>query len=141
MFRSFAVGFVGASAVVVLALAVWLRTEVREERGLSWGGQVYTYHREFNEYLRPRGLSYATWAARHPGAARWERTAVDFGPFTLRASTDTREAWLERLPFAASGLLLVIGGALLLLTGVSRFRDRLSGAARRRQQLRESPQA
>jgi hypothetical protein len=139
--RSFAFGFVGASAVVVLALVVWLGTEVREERGLLWGGQVYTYHREFNGYLKPKGLSYTTWAARHPRAARWERTEVDFGPFTLRASTDTREAWLARLPLAASGLLLAIGGTLLLFSLVSRFHDRRRRAARRRQLLRESPQA
>ena len=40
MFRSFAFGFVGASAVVVLALLVWLGTDVREERGLLWGDHV-----------------------------------------------------------------------------------------------------
>ena len=131
MLRPFALGFVGASAVVVLALAVWLGTDVREERGLLWRPRL-TYHREFNDYLKPKGLSYKTWAARHPGAARWERTAVDFGPFTLRASTDTREAWLARLPLAASGLLLAIGVTLLLLSGVSRFYGRLSRAARRR---------
>ena len=139
MFRSFAFGFVGASAVVVLALVVWLGTDVREERGLLWGDHVYTYHREFNDYLKPKGLSYKTWAARHPGAARWERTEVDFGPFTLRASTDTREAWLARLPLAASALLLAIGGTLLLFSVGPRFHDRL--AARRRQRLRGSPQA
>ena len=141
MFRSFAFGFVGASAVVVLALAVWLGTDVREERGLLWGGHVYTYHREFNDYLKPKGLSYKTWAARHPGAARWERTEVDFGPFTLRASTDTREAWLARLPLAASALLLAIGATLLLFSVGPRLHDRLRRAARRRQRLRGSPQA
>ena len=138
MFRSFAFGFVGASAVIVLALVVWLKTEVREERGLRWGDQVYTHHREFNDYLKPKGLSYKTWAARHPGAARWDRTEVSLGPYTLRASTDTREAWLARLPLAASGLLFAIGGALLLVNVVSRFPNRLRRAARRRQLLRES---
>ena len=125
MFRSFAFGFVAANIVVVLALVIWLGTEVREERGLLWGGQVYTTHREFNEYLKPRGLSYRTWADRHPGSARWDRTEVDFGPYTLRASTDTREAWLARLPLAAGGLLLAIGATLLLFGLVSRFHGRL----------------
>jgi hypothetical protein len=121
VFRSATFGFVGASVVALLAIVLWLETGVKEERGLLWGGHVYTQHRDFNEYLRPKGLSYATWADRHPGAARWERTAVSFGPFTLRASTDTREAWLKRLPLAAIGLLLVIGAMLLLFSLVSRF--------------------
>ena len=141
LMKSFAVGFVGASAVMVLAVVVWLGTEVKEERGLVWGDRVYTYHRDFNGYLKPKGLSYKNWAARHPGAARWDRTKLVVGPFSLQASTDTREAWLARLPLVGGGLLFAIGGTLLVVFLVSRFRDRLRRAAGRRKRFRESPQA
>jgi len=38
--------------------------------GLLWGGKRFSTRREFDAWLRPRGLSYSRWARKHPAGRR-----------------------------------------------------------------------
>jgi hypothetical protein len=125
--RVYALGFFSAVAAVLLVGVLWLGAP-EEESGLLWGDKVYTEKQEFEGYLKSKGLSYKTWEARHSGAAPWEPDEITIGALTLRASTETREAWVVRLPLAALALMLAIGGVLLLL---SRLRSVMPELARR----------
>ena len=118
MLKAYAFGFFGAALAVVLVAVILFGTKSSQEPGLLWGDKVYTTRQEFDAYLKSKGLSYKTWAARYPGAAPWEPDEITIGAITVRASTETREAWVVRLPLAAAGLMLATGCALLLLRGL-----------------------
>jgi hypothetical protein len=126
--RAYALGFVSAAVAVLLVGVLWFGAQSGQDDGLLWGDKVYTSKQEFEGYLKSRGLSYKTWAARHDGAAPWEPDEINIGAITLRASTETREAWVVRLPLAALALMSLTGGALLLL---SRLRSVMPELARR----------
>jgi hypothetical protein len=124
----YALGFFSAAVAVLLVGVLWFGTP-GEDDGLLWGDKVYTSKQEFEGYLKSKGLSYKTWDARHSGAAPWEPDEITIGALTLRASPETREAWVVRLPLATVALMLAIGGVLLLL---SRLRTVMPELARRR---------
>ena len=115
MLRAYVLGFLSASLAVLLVGVLWFGAPQDEERGLLWGDRVYTSRDQFDEYLESRGLSYKTWEARHPGQAPWEPNEITIGAITFRASTETREDWVVRLPLAALALMAGTAGALLLL--------------------------
>lgn len=73
MLKTFAAGFLGAVAGLMVAAAVWFAViQPLDRPGLVWGGSVYNSKQEFNLYLRSKGLIYATWLNRNPGVAPWE---------------------------------------------------------------------
>jgi hypothetical protein len=126
--KAYAFGFFSAAAAVLLVAVIWFGTETSPESGLLWGDKVYTSKQGFEGYLKERGLSYKTWSARHSDGAPWDPNKITIGAITLRASTETREAWVVRLPLAALGLMLATGGTLLLMHGLRSARP---GLARR----------
>jgi hypothetical protein len=127
VWKAYALGFFSAAAAVLLVSVIWFGTgTTSEERGLLWGDTVYTSKYDFEDYLKSKGLSYKTWVARHPGDAPWEPNTITIGAITLRASTETREAWVVRLPLVAIALMLVTGATLLLLRGVRSARPGLA---------------
>lgn len=127
MVRAYVLGFVSATVAVLLAGVLWFGAQSNEDDGLLWGDRVYTSKQEFEGYLKSKGLSYKTWAARHEGAGPWEPDEITIGALTLRASIKDRETWVVRLPLAALALVGMTGGALLLL---SRLRTVLPELAR-----------
>ena len=126
MWKAYAFGFFSAAAAVLLVAVIWFGTETSQDPGLLWGDKVYSSKYEFNDYLKPKGLSYKTWAARHPDGAPWEPNKITIGAITLRASEQTREAWVVRLPLAAIGLMVATGGTLLLLRGLRSAKPRFA---------------
>jgi hypothetical protein len=88
------------SAVVVFATASVVVRLVSDESvpsgtritGLAWGDRVFTSKREFTEFLAARGVLYEEWAARHPGAAPWQRS----GAPARADATDGGEATAQR---------------------------------------------
>src|SRR5829696_5499956 len=105
MGKAYAFGLFSAAVAVLLVAVMWLGTG-RDDRGLLWGDKVYSSKVDFNGYLKSNGLSYKTWAARHVGRAPWEPDELTIGSVTLRMSTQTRDAWVVRLPLAAVMLML-----------------------------------
>jgi hypothetical protein len=125
--RAFAVGFLGAVAGLMVAVAVWLAVVQPFGRpGLVWGGNVYTSKNEFKRYLRSKSLSYATWLKRNPGVAPWEpgRRAA-----TARAGSQTWD-WKRDTLLAVNAVLLATVAATLTAGAVSRSnrRDKSAGA-------------
>lgn len=80
---------------VVLVAGFWYGTQPKE-KGLLWGGAVYTSKEQFNLYLKAKGLSYKTWLARNPGAAPWEPEPVQSA--TARESAKAPPAKQVRRP-------------------------------------------
>jgi hypothetical protein len=115
MFKAYAFGFFSAAAAVLLVAVIWFGTGTTQESGLLWGDKVYTTKQDFDGYLKEKSLSYRTWSARHSNGAPWDPNKITIGAITLRASTETREAWVVRLPLAALGLMLATGATLLLM--------------------------
>ena len=126
MWRAYAFGFFSAAAAVLVVAVVWFGTQTREEPGLLWGNRVYSSKQDFERYLKTKSLSYKTWVARHPGGAPWEPDQITIGAVTLRASTETREAWVVRLPLAALALIMSVAGTLLLLRALRRVTPRVA---------------
>lgn len=127
MWKAYALGFFSAAAPVLLVSVIWFGTGTpSQENGLLWGNKVYTSKYDFEDYLKTKGLSYKTWAARHSDRAPWEPNTFTIGAITLRASTQTREAWVVRLPLVAIALMIVTGGTLLLLRAVRSAKPRLA---------------
>ena len=116
--KAYALGFFSAAAAVLIVAVIWFGTETTQEPGLLWGDKVYTSKKDFDAYLKSKSLTYRTWSARHANGAPWDPNKLTIGAITLRASTQTREAWVVRLPLAALGLMLAAGGTLLLLYGL-----------------------
>src|SRR5215212_8436546 len=58
------------------------------------------------------------WAARHVGRAPWEPDELTIGAITIRMSTQTRDAWVVRIPLAAIALMLLTGLMFLGLQGL-----------------------
>ena len=131
------VAFGSAFLTVLLVAAIWVGTRPTHEPepGLVWGGTVYTTKEEFNGYLKSKGLSYDTWLARNPNAAPWERTQRP-------AATKGSENSTVLLLLAATGLVAVIGCALVLLRRSGRIKPELASgslAAFSRRTSRRSP--
>ena len=71
--KTYAVGFFGAVAALLVGAAVWFAVLQPIDRpGLVWGGTVYSSKQEFSLYLKSKSLSYSTWLKRNPGIAPWE---------------------------------------------------------------------
>ena len=115
MLKPYTLGFVSAALAVLAVSFTWLSAQPPPEPGLVWGNNVYTTKQQFEGYLKEKGLSYKTWAAKNPNAAPWEPGEFTVGPITVRATTQTRDTWVIRLPLAALGLMLAAAGTLLLL--------------------------
>ena len=116
----FAAGFLGATAALMVAAAVWFAVVQPLNRpGLVWGGAVYRSKQEFNLYLKSKGLSYATWLRRNPGVAPWE-------PGEAAAKTDQdSEVWdwkRDALLAVNAALLAMIAAALLARVGTPESR-------------------
>ena len=127
VWKAYALGFFSAAVAVLLVSVIWFGTETTsQERGLLWGDKVYTSKSDFQDYLKSKGLSYKAWSARHSDGAPWDPNTFTIGAITLRASTETREAWVVRLPLAAIALMVVTGGTLLLLRAVRSAKPRLA---------------
>ena len=126
MLKAYAFGFFSASAAVLLVAVIWFGTETSPESGLLWGDKVYTSKQDFEGYLKSKGLGYKTWSARHTDGAPWDPNKFTIGAITLRASTETREAWVVRLPLAALGLMLATGATLLLMQAVRSAKPEIS---------------
>jgi hypothetical protein len=126
VWKAYALGFFSAAMAVLLVSVIWFGTGTSDEPGLLWGDKVYSSKYDFGDYLKTKGLSYKTWAARHPDGAPWEPSTITIGAITLRASTETREAWVVRLPLAAIGLMAATGATLLLLRGLRSARPKLA---------------
>jgi hypothetical protein len=125
--KAYAFGFFSSAVAVLIVAVIWFGTGTSQESGLLWGDKVYTTKPDFDDYLKSRGLSYKTWSARHSDGAPWDPNKITIGAITLRASTQTREAWVVRLPLAALGLMLATGGTLLLLQAIRSASPGLAG--------------
>ena len=120
MARAFVVGFLGAAAALMVAVAVWFAVQSLDRPALVWGGVAYQSKQEFNLYLKSKGLSYATWLRRNPGVAPWE-------PGRRAASSDrSSEArdWKRDVLLAANAALLATLVALLLSSGTQEGQTR-----------------
>jgi hypothetical protein len=113
--KAYTLGFVIAALAVLLVSFIWLSAQPPPEPGLLWGNNIYTTKQQFEGYLKEKGLSYKTWAAKNPNAAPWEPRELTVGAITVRATTQTRDTWVIRGPLAALGLMLATAGTLLLL--------------------------
>jgi hypothetical protein len=134
--KVFAVGFLGAIAALMVAVAVWFAAfQPLGRPGLVWGGNVYTSKAEFTLYLRSKSLSYSTWLKRNPGVAPWEPGR--------RATSGVRGQswdWKRDTLLAVNAALLATIAAALLAEGVPVLsrRDK-SGVPARNGEDRTSP--
>lgn len=81
--------------------------------GLVWGGRIFTSQGEFARWLAERGRSYQEWNRLHPGSP-WATT-----PSKQPASaTDRRVLTSNAEPGSNSMLVAVLGGTLVLVTGL-----------------------
>jgi len=111
--KSFAVGFLGAIAALMVAAATWFAVvQPLNSPGLVWGGSVYHSKQEFKLYLKAKGLTYTTWLQRNPGVAPWE-------PGTRAKKVKDRSSvwdWKRDALLAVIAALLATIAATLLAT-------------------------
>jgi hypothetical protein len=102
----------------------------RQPTSIVWADRVYSNKHDLDAWLRSRGASYATWAARHPGTAavlegrRARKLAKGQAPARSRrlVSASPRSADSSQ-PVLAIGLVVASTLGLLALTVM--LRDRL----------------
>lgn len=114
--RTYAVGFFGAVAVLLVGAAVWFAVfQPLDRPGLVWGGIDYPSKQDFKLYLKSKGLSYSTWLNRNPGVAPWE-------PGTRAATSGPRGQtwdWKRDALLAVNAALLATIAALLSARAIS----------------------
>ena len=104
-------------------------TPLTKPTSLLWSGRVFTSRADLAGWLRGRGVTYATWAKRHPAPARvLQDRASSSGTEQMHASS-----------VQPNRLLAVLVAASAVLVGLALFLQRLGRSRKERRAAGRGP--